>query len=49
MLNRRRYIHIPVFLIAFCLSSIPAQSQGVNDWENPAVVGINKEPAHSTM
>ncbi|MFC1564944.1 glycoside hydrolase family 2 TIM barrel-domain containing protein [candidate division KSB1 bacterium] len=34
-------------ILVICISGT-AFTQ-VNDWENPAVVGINKEPAHSTL
>ncbi len=48
-------LKIQIFIIAsvlvFAIGSfiVPAEGQTVNDWENPAIVGINKEPAHSTM
>ncbi len=34
----------------FCiLYFLPVDAQRVNDWENPAVIGINKLPARATM
>lgn len=34
--------------IVFCYTSIIAEAQ-VNDWENPLIVGINKEKYHATL
>ena len=34
--------------VGFCLLTISAQAQ-VHDWENPAVLGINKLPYHATL
>lgn len=31
------------------LSALYAGAQEVPDWENPIVVGINKEPYHATL
>jgi len=33
----------------FFLLNINIAAQKINDWENPEVVGINKEPAHSSL
>lgn len=38
---------IPTLLMS--ASSIMAQTSTTNDWENPAVIGINKLPYHSTL
>ena len=35
-------------ILMFCLG-YTSQGQDVNDWENPQVVGINKEPYHATL
>ena len=35
-------------ILMFCLG-YTSQGQEVNDWENPQVVGINKEPYHATL
>ena len=37
-----------VTLFALLCSAI-ASAQGVNDWENPDVIGINKEAYHATL
>ena len=36
-------------LLAGCLAPVMLGAQEVPDWENPNVVGINKEPAHATL
>ena len=38
-------------LFALSLSSMTmvAQNTSANDWENPAIIGINKLPYHSTL
>ena len=39
-----------IFLSFLLLSFVYAShGQEVNDWENPQVVGINKEPYHATL
>ncbi len=40
-----RHFFVPLFLIVFHAS----QAQMLPDWENPAVIGINKEAYHSTL
>ncbi|MHC4394482.1 MAG: beta-galactosidase, LacZ type [Planctomycetota bacterium] len=37
-----------VILTLICLTS-SAQGVGVSDWENPVMIGLNKEPAHCTL
>jgi beta-galactosidase len=37
-----------IFFLLMSLLTITAQAQ-VNDWENPAVLGINKLPYHATL
>ena len=37
---------IPVFVM---LLGLPVFAQGIPDWENPAVLGINKLPYHATL
>jgi beta-galactosidase len=41
-------VFIPVFFLLW-ISGVCAIAQQKNDWENPLVNGINREPAHSTM
>lgn len=41
-----RKIAIAMLFLAF---GIAGQAQEVNDWENPQVLGINKEPYHATL
>jgi beta-galactosidase len=36
------------FLIFISCTKNPAPKDSTNDWENPAILGTNKEPAHST-
>ena len=39
-------------VLGFCLVALvqsPGFAQGNPDWENPAVIGINKEPPHATL
>ena len=38
----------PIIITALMLSTI-AQAQTTHDWENPAVLGINKLPYHATL
>ena len=35
--------------LLFPLATVLAAAQGVPDWENPAVIGINKLPYHVTL
>ncbi len=60
MLNRTYLLHaVPLFLITLIFISLagcsPLQKQTAEmqimklDWENPDVVGINKEPGHCTL
>jgi beta-galactosidase len=42
-----RTIIIAVFIV--CISCTYNYAQQINDWENPYVTGINKEPARATM
>ncbi len=35
--------------LLLCLLGLQMQAQTIYDWENPAVIGINKEPYHSTL
>lgn len=41
-----RKVAIAMLFLAF---GIAGQAQEVNDWENPQVLGINKEPYHATL
>lgn len=41
-------IRIKVFML-FMLLFNNVLSQVINDWENPLVIGMNKEPAHATL
>ena len=38
-----------ILIILTSVLSISAQAQEVHDWENPAVLGINKLPYHATL
>lgn len=38
-----------LFSVALLSLTIAAQAQQVHDWENPAVLGINKLPYHATL
>ena len=38
-----------ILIILMSVLSISAQAQEVRDWENPAVLGINKLPYHATL
>ena len=38
-----------ILIILTAVLSISAQAQEVHDWENPAVLGINKLPYHATL
>ena len=41
---------LTIIVIALCSwMSTTAQAQTINDWENPAVLGINKLPYHATL
>ena len=41
---------LTIIVIALCSwMSATAQAQTINDWENPAVLGINKLPYHATL
>ena len=39
---------VAIFLLAFMLIS-QAEAQTIHDWENPAVLGVNKLPYHATL
>jgi len=43
--------NLALFSIVFplCVIALPASAQEINDWENPAVFAINKEPPHATL
>lgn len=38
-----------ILVILASVLSLAAQAQVINDWENPAVLGINKLPYHATL
>ena len=38
-----------IIILLTSVLSITAQAQEVRDWENPAVLGINKLPYHATL
>lgn len=38
-----------IFIFTLLISLYSVEAQTVPDWENPAVIGINKEPYHSTL
>ena len=38
-----------IFTLLFPLLAVTVQGQIVYDWENPAVLGINKLPYHATL
>ncbi len=44
-------VRVAVFAGILCVSALPVvlAGEGVNDWENPEVVGRNKEPGHCTL
>ena len=45
-----RLFNSPVVVITLVsLMSLNAQAQAIHDWENPAVIGINKLPYHATL
>ena len=36
-------------ILSVAVLTLTAQAQNINDWENPAVLGINKLPYHATL
>ena len=36
-------------ILSVAVLTLTAQTQNINDWENPAVLGINKLPYHATL
>jgi len=51
-MHRLQPTRSPITLLAFlagCLAPAALAAQDVPDWENPNVVGINKEPAHASL
>ena len=38
---------LQLLFIVLSLSAIELNAKNLNDWENPAVNGINKEPSHA--
>ncbi len=47
----RRKVFLPFFIWGLCNLLLPLFSQvesPTTDWENPAIIGINKEPAHAS-
>jgi len=46
MITTMRKLMLSLLILAF---GYVAQGQEINDWENPQVVGINKEPYHATL
>jgi len=46
----KKFVIQPILLLIFSILTVaqPAQAQ-INDWENPGVIGINKEDYHATL
>ena len=42
-----RLLSLVMFL--FCASPTQAQESQAHDWENPEIIGINKEKTHATI
>ncbi len=50
MIHQSRRINLCVlFIVVFTIFGFVDVCQANNDWENPEVVGINKEPGHCTL
>ena len=43
---KKVFVFLPFYLFAFLPLTMQAQT---HDWENPAVLGINKLPYHATL
>jgi len=54
MISKRRWLFVSVFVFYGCVQAVsvaPAAkaNPAVNDWEDPQIIGRNKEPAHCTL